>query len=146
MAFQSCPEQHGLMVTIGSEIVGLEILPDERTYKVLHQKLLARYAAMTLVNARLFRDGAFQDKAMAFFRAIAECHETKCGSACSGTDLRLEAPSVSGQALLLGEQVVHLCFLTCPQNSWELSQCRALENRSNLFGPEKGTIMEYIDV
>jgi len=55
MAFQSCPEQHGLMVTIGSEIVGLEILPNERTYKVLHQKLLARYAAMTLVNVLLPR-------------------------------------------------------------------------------------------
>lgn len=107
-AFQPCPGQRGVMVTIGSEIIGLELLPNERTYKELHQKLLAKWAARACVRARAFGDGEFHEKAMALFRTVADCREKNCASIDGGADLEFQGHSVCGVAHVLGNQVIHL--------------------------------------
>src|SRR5262249_19407642 len=107
-SFRPCPGQRGIMVTKGEEVVGLEILPNERTYAAQHRKRLPTYAAMLLANARSFDDGEFQDKAMAFYRAIATSRETQGESVGHVSNLQLDAKGVSGEVLLLRDQVCYL--------------------------------------
>jgi len=120
------------MLTIGPEIVGLEISGNEHAYKYFHQKMLATCLAAMRVEARRFRDGEYVDEALRFFHAIAACNETQCTSIGCGTEFRFESKDLSGTALLLGEQVVHLCLFASRSDLRGLDKVDAQESSSSV--------------
>ena len=129
-AFAPLPGQRGLMLTIGPEIVGLEIFGNEHGYKYFHQKVLATFLAAVRVEARRFGDNEFFDKMLRFFHAIAGCDETQCASIGRGTEFRFKSKDVSGTALMLGEQFIHLCLFASAWDSWGSGEVGGQESSS----------------
>jgi hypothetical protein len=131
-AFAPSPGQRGLMVTMGPEIVGLEILGNEHAYKYFHQKVLATFLAAVRVEARRFGDNEFFDEALRFFHSIADCDETQCAPIGCGTDFQFESQDVSGTALMLGERVIHLSLFASASDSRGSGEVGAQDNSSSV--------------
>ena len=71
-AFRCVPSQKGLLVTIDGKIVGLDILSREDAYEDLHLQMVKRYAGAAVSGGRAYCNGEFHEKAMSFFKRVAE--------------------------------------------------------------------------
>ncbi len=120
-AFRCVPGQKGLLVTIDGKIVGMDILSREEAYEDLHLQLVKRYATVAVSGRRAYRDGEFHDKAMSFFKRVAECQERKYPYLGYGLNYQLDGVGVSGAALVIGRHVIHLSLSWQQSNSSSVS-------------------------
>ncbi len=114
------PGQKGLLVLIGGEVAGMDILSRADAYAQLHQKLLRSYAVDALMEERRGRrkEPSF-DTARAFLAEAAGCEEKKYESTGLGWDLRFNGPRSVGTALVWRKRVIHAAFFRAMRREGE---------------------------
>lgn len=114
------PGQKGLLVLIGGEVAGMDILSRADAYAILHQKLLRSYAVDALMEERRGRrkEPSF-DTAGAFLQEISGCEEKKYESTGLGWDHRFQGPRAVGTALVWRKRVIHAAFFRAMRRDGE---------------------------
>jgi hypothetical protein len=105
-AFEAEPAQVGAIFGVRGRVAGLELFDDPDTFRLSLPKLLRSYA-LELLNAPSQLDvNAAEAEALlaAVKRAAPSRHEALGG----GIDLRFDGDGLTGAALLVNEEVVHL--------------------------------------
>src|SRR5262245_4270313 len=88
----------------------------EEAYRVLHYHLLRKYAREALANNSAESNGEFCDKARAFFSLISKCEEETDAQIAYGSALVFQGSKVSGKAVFVGRQVIHLSITNHARN------------------------------
>jgi hypothetical protein len=107
-AFAWQPGQKGVLFFLNGEILGLDILPLESAYKVIHPKLVRSYT-LDVVSAPT-REKPAVEKARAFINEALKCKETQYSSVGCGVDCRFENTSILGSALIYESELLHAAF------------------------------------
>ncbi len=102
--------QKGLLVFIGGEVAGMDIVSRSEAYAELHPKLLRSYAVDALAGQSPRRREPSFEAARAFLEEAAGCGEEKYRSAGLGWDHRFAGPGVVGTALAWRRRVIHAAF------------------------------------
>jgi len=109
-AFDCQEHQRGLLVMVGGEVVGFDMLSREEAYDQLHGKLVKSYAMDALLEATKEAEKPSPDKARAFIKEACGCEEKKHRSVGLGWDYRFQGPNMVGSALVHQKTVVHAAF------------------------------------
>jgi len=112
-AFIPGARQTGLLVVVGDEVAGLDILSHADAYAKVHPKLVQSYVIDALAHAPrrpvdLARSAA---AAREFLDDVRRCSERMCPSVGYGTECRYCGNAVVGTALVHNECLVHATFL-----------------------------------
>ncbi len=112
------PGQKGLLVFLGGEPAGLDMLSRLGAYSALHPKLLRGYA----VEALVLRNGAGGRKpgikqARAFLKDLKGCSESVFKSTGLGPDHRFRSPRALGTALVWRKRVIHAAFFRADEEA-----------------------------
>jgi hypothetical protein len=111
-AFPCLPHQKGILVLVGGEMAGLDILSRELAFKIIFPKLVKSYA-MDAVLEKGKKKGSSQkpvEEAKSFLQEIKDSEEKKYPSTGEGLDYRFEGQDRVGSALVYSEKVVHMAF------------------------------------
>jgi hypothetical protein len=111
-AFTLVSEQSGLLVIIGGEVAGFDLIPDPQVYALEHPKLVKSYVIEALANhAGGSADlDAARTRATSFLSELPECTERTFASIGYGTDCRYQKPGLVGSALIHDDKIVHMAF------------------------------------
>jgi len=125
-AFICLPQQKGLIVFIGGEIVGFDFISRPQAFSGLFQKLVKSYALEALLEEQKKEaaKGAGEgepaagaeapappkEKARAFIEEAATCEEKRYESVGRGYDYRFSGKEMVGSALAVDDKVIHLAF------------------------------------
>jgi len=104
------PQQQGLLVLINGKVAGLDIIPNEKAYKVLHPKLVKSYAMDAILLREKTGNGKKSDNAASFMDEIRACREEKHKSVGYGWDYRFHGKQVVGSNLEHQLEVIHASF------------------------------------
>jgi hypothetical protein len=105
------PGQKGLLVFLGREPVGLDILSREDAYRQLHPKLMRSYAVDVLLEEKgSGGEAPGFTEAKGFLEELLSCGEERYKSPGLGWDHRFKAPRALGSALVWRRRVVHAAF------------------------------------
>jgi hypothetical protein len=111
-AFESIPQEQGLLVIINGEVVGLDILSQVSAYQKLRSKLLRSYIMDALFQPNEENVNVSLDKALSFLAAIKTCSGQHYPSVGYGDDHRFDNKEIAGSALVANEQVIHSAFFS----------------------------------
>jgi len=122
-AFSAVPGQTGLLVVIGDQVAGFDLIPQPGIYARQHAKLVKSYLidSITQSNTRPADPDAAGVQAAGFLRSAAECPVREFPSIGYGTDCRYrsapqpsttapQAPALCGSALVHEDRIVHAAF------------------------------------
>ena len=111
-AFPCLAHQKGILVLVGGEIGGLDILSRESAFQIIFPKLVKSYALDALLEKRKKAESSQQplEEAKRFLQEIKECEEKKYPSTGQGMDYRFEVEDKVGSALVYSDKVIHLAF------------------------------------
>ncbi|MFY9113349.1 MAG: DUF6569 family protein [Desulfomonilia bacterium] len=103
--------QQGILVAIGKEVVGMDVVTYPHAYALLHSKLVKSYMldAVTLSNGKERRTSG-KAQAQDFIDSIAGCETTKYKSVGHGWDVRFQGKNIHGSVLAYRSGAVHLAF------------------------------------
>ena len=111
--FELLPGQKGILVMKNGEIMGMDLLSQPDAYEELHRKIVGSYVIESAIEEAGLpeenSDEAAQAEAFLGELSLAEGEAHK--SAGEGTDVRYDAPTLSGTALMHDEQLIHASFL-----------------------------------
>jgi hypothetical protein len=114
-----CPEQVGAIFALGDRVAGLDLFGSGALLRKLLPKLVRSYA-LDAIDAGAHDDSAGDEKrtrdehpsrrvaAQHFVKRCAGAHRKGVKALGLGEDVRIDAPHLSGAALVLEESVVHL--------------------------------------
>ncbi len=125
-AFVCLPQQRGLIVFIGGEVVGFDFISRPQAFSGLFPKLVKSYAMEALVEEQK-KEAAKEsgggepasvaeapapakEKARAFIDEAATCEEKRYESVGKGYDYRFSGKEIVGSALAVEDKVVHVAF------------------------------------
>ncbi len=108
-AFQPVPDQVGAVFALASRIRGMELFDHHRTLCDLLPKLIRSYALDAMEIASSTHALPTEDDAKTFLADMAASEHTEHDAVGMGKDLRLSGGNLAGGALVVEEQVVHLC-------------------------------------
>jgi hypothetical protein len=111
-AFERRPGQRGMLVFINGVAVGLDIVSRDSAYSVYHEKLLRSYCIDALYRARQENSGPGPARAREFLEEVSNCNESRYKSVGRGDDHRLEGKGLTGSALEIDGEVLHLAVLS----------------------------------
>lgn len=112
-AFTPQEKQRGLVVLIGGEVAGLDVVSREAAYASLHEKFIKGYALDALLDSKRTTGKNGVDQAEGFIQAVLQSDEQSFESVGYGRDYRFHAAEVKavGQALAYQEKVIHASFV-----------------------------------
>jgi hypothetical protein len=110
--FEHRPGQRGMLVFINGVAVGLDIVSRDSAYRVYHEKLLRSYCIDAVYRTRQENSEPGPDQAREFLEKIAGCQESKYKSVGKGDDYRFEGKGLTGSALEVDGEVLHLAVLS----------------------------------
>lgn len=106
--FSSLEGQNGILVAIGENVVGMDMVSNGGSYAMLHSKLVKSYLMDAILHETEASKGIDQAKAQQFIDDIAECQVDRYKSVGHGWDLRYEGRRLFGSALEYRKGLVHL--------------------------------------
>ena len=111
-AFSCLSHQKGIMVLVGGEIAGLDILSRESAFQIIFPKLVKSYALDALLEKEKKKESSQQplEEAKRFLQEIKECEEKKYPSTGQGMDYRFEGEDKVGSALVFDDTIIHMAF------------------------------------
>lgn len=115
-AFKSVEGQAGVIFAIGRRVAGLELFDHPKTMSRLLPKLVRSYALDALDSSYAGGEKSkpseesnlLQDKAMLFIASVGLAEATSHPAIGLGEDVRISNNAVTGAALIVDEQLVHL--------------------------------------
>jgi hypothetical protein len=110
--FEHKPGQRGMLVFINGEAAGLDIVSRDSAYRIYHDKLLRSYCIDALYRSQQDNRDLGPAKAKEFLESIAGCTESKYKSVGRGDDHRFEGKGITGAALEVEGEVLHMAFLS----------------------------------
>lgn len=108
-SFISSPGQKGLLVVIGGEVVGMDLVSSSQVYSLLHEKLVRSYAIEAILKEYSGEDDVSKI-VKCFLDEVQGSTEEKHPSVGYGLDYRFESPMSVGSSLVHQDQVVHAAF------------------------------------
>ncbi|HPV31121.1 MAG TPA: hypothetical protein PLT30_16805 [Deltaproteobacteria bacterium] len=108
--FPLVPGQQGILVVIGSEVIGMDVVAYPQAYALLHDKLVQSYVMDAIIQESNGHGNPGKEKAQAFIDGIGECTVTRYKSVAHGWDVRFEGETLFGSALEYRGGAVHLAF------------------------------------
>ena len=120
-AFPCIPGQVGLLVVIGGEAAGFDVISSPEAYTRLHGKLIKSYVLDALVRKGEKAVGVdlATQAAQGFIARALECEEKTFKSVGCGNDYRFKGDHIAGSALLHSDTVIHTAFFQLDQESAE---------------------------
>ena len=125
-AFVCLPQQRGLIVFIGGEVVGFDYISRPQAFSLLFPKLVKSYAMEALLEEQKKEaakggiggeaaSGAEapvpgKEKAKAFIDEAATCEEKRYESVGKGYDFRFSGKDIVGSALVVEDKPIHTAF------------------------------------
>lgn len=110
-AFHPRPGQIGAVFAIDGRSVGLELLDSASTFASTLGRLVESYAMDAIESSRKAPPAPSPEVASDFMTRVAGATSTTAKSVGEGDDVRMEAPGLVGQALVVDERVIHLSAL-----------------------------------
>ncbi len=101
-------ECHGVVFAVAGEIAGADLFDQPATLAKLWTKLVRSYALDALETRASEVSPVTTDDASQWLRAAASAKAESYPSPGVGRDVRLEGPTLSGSALVVDEQAVHV--------------------------------------
>jgi hypothetical protein len=118
-AFCRVEGQVGLMVLIGGEVAGFDVVSRSEVYARLHEKLVRSYVLDALLDqsttAKTAKDAT--PLARSFLTALEQSREEVFPSVGYGRDHRFHSPTLTGSALVHADCPVHAAFLTLEESA-----------------------------
>jgi hypothetical protein len=109
--FQCIPHQKGILVLVGGEVAGLDILSRESAFEVIFPKLLKSYAMDVVLEKKKKGSNPMPlEEAKKFLQKIKDSEEKKYPSTGQGMDYRFEGEDVVGSALVFNNTIIHMAF------------------------------------
>ena len=109
-AFMPVPDQVGCLALINGEPAGMDALSRGSAYEAVHPILMKSYA----IEAIIQRKDPFVEPSIgntqAFLDEFQECEGSAFASVGLGIDVRFEGEAVTGSALVVEGNVLHLSF------------------------------------
>jgi hypothetical protein len=125
-AFVCLPQQRGLIVFIGGEVVGFDFISRPQAFSGLFPKLVKSYAMEALLEEQKKEatkaDGGGEpasgaespapakEKARVFIDEATACEEKRYESVGRGYDYRFTGKEMVGSALAVEDKVIHMAF------------------------------------
>ena len=110
--FEHKPGQRGVLVFINGEAAGLDIVSRDAAYRIYHDKLLRSYCIDAVYRSRQDNREPGPAKTKEFLEKISGCSESKYKSVGKGDDHRFEGKGITGAALEVEGEVLHMAFLS----------------------------------
>ena len=132
-SFTCEPEQKGLVVMIGGEVVGFDYLSREKAFGALFPKLVKSYAMEAWLASRKkkgpYEENAAQEasKTTAFMTSVKDCGQKSYDSVGMGVDVRFEGKGLVGSALMVDDKLVHMAFFSVTES----------DKAGNMAGPSR---------
>jgi len=108
--FPLVPGQQGILVAIGQEVVGMDVVTYPHAYALLHEKLVQSYVLDAITLSSDKRKTPDKAQVQDFINSIAECETTKYKSVGHGWDVRFQGKNFHGSVLAYRGGAVHLAF------------------------------------
>ena len=112
--FKHIEGQRGIVVVIGGEVVGLELLSRPAAFEKVFPKLVRSYAMDALLEKSGKRSKPSPDTAHDFINQARSSSEQKFRSIGAGWDHRFEGPGIVGSTLVYRKTAVHAAFFRKP--------------------------------
>jgi hypothetical protein len=111
-AFPCLPHQKGILVLVGGEIAGLDILSRESAFQIIFSKLVKSYALDAILEKRKKKESSQKpvEEAKGFLEEIKDSEEKSYPSTGQGLDYRFEGQDKVGSALVYLDKVIHMAF------------------------------------
>jgi len=106
--FPCLDAQKGILVAIGGNVVGMDMVSNGGSYAMLHGKLVKSYLMDAILQEAEPSKPMDQAKARLFIDDIAECRVDRYKSVGHGWDIRFEGRRLFGSALEYRKGLVHL--------------------------------------
>lgn len=110
--FEHKPGQRGMLVFINGEVAGLDIVSRDSAYRIYHDKLLRSYCIDAVYCSRQDNREPGPGRAKQFLESVAGCTESKYKSVGRGDDHRFEGKGITGAALAVEGEVLHMAVLS----------------------------------
>jgi hypothetical protein len=110
-SFKLSKGQKGMLVFVNGIPAGLELISREDAFQKYFAKLLRSYCIDAMQDDKPVTNDIPAGKARDFIRGLIDCEESKYASVGRGQDYRYEREGLTGSALEVDEEVVHLAFL-----------------------------------
>lgn len=110
--FEHKPGQRGMLVFINGEAAGLDIVSRDSAYRIYHDKLLRSYCIDAVYRSQQDNREPGPDRTKEFLEKISGCTESKYKSVGRGDDHRFEGKGITGAALEVEGEVLHMAFLS----------------------------------
>ncbi len=107
-AFHGVPEQKGLVVCLGSDVIGADVLSRPRAYAVLHPKLVKSYAMEAILQTEPAEAEPGEEAVRGFLAGLASGEARTYDSVGLGTDYRNRGKEAVCSALVHEGCVIHL--------------------------------------
>ncbi len=104
----------GVVVYIEGRFAGMDVFDQPQTLRELWDRLLGGYALDALAGRVPWgspRDPQHTDNLLT---EVAECPREVFAGVDMGEDWRLQSATLTGSALVLEEQILHMCVFPCP--------------------------------
>lgn len=109
-AFTPVPDQIGYLAIINGEPTGMDVLSRGSAYEVVHPILMKSYAIEAIIQRKEPFVEPSIGKAQSFLDEFKECEGSTFASVGLGFDFRFEGEAVTGSALVVDGNVLHLSF------------------------------------
>jgi hypothetical protein len=102
--------QNGVLIFINNEIVGMELLSSEESYKKYHDKIIKSYSLDALVEVKETKNIDYIGESKKFIREIANITPFEKQSVGYGYDNRFVSDNIAGALLTHENAVIHGAF------------------------------------
>ena len=116
-AFKPIERQKGLLVIINGKAAGFDVVSRAPAYGVLHDRLARSYALDAMLERGKGTAADYKAVGVQFISDAGKCTEKIYPSVGLGWDYRFEGDGLVGSALALKEEVIHMAFFRCPDET-----------------------------
>ncbi|KAA3663736.1 MAG: hypothetical protein DWQ04_09295 [Chloroflexi bacterium] len=116
--FESKPDQRGCLVFVNGQVMGLDVISKEETYKQIHPQLIKSYAMEALLENKETSSKVTMNDGKNFLEKARKSKELQFKGVGIGKDYRYEVEDIFGSALVFNEHVIHLTFF----KNWETTE------------------------
>lgn len=107
-AFEPVDGQTGALFAINGQIVGLDLFDYEATLRRFFPKLVRSYALDAIDHHRERFPSVLRSDVEAFLNQLRDAQMNTFPGVGEGEDVRLQAPNITGAALVARNRVIHL--------------------------------------
>jgi hypothetical protein len=109
-AFPPKPDQAGCLAIVNGEPAGMDALSRGSAYEVAHPILMKSHAIEAIIQQKGSFAEPSEGKAQAFLDEFLACEGSAFSSVGDGIDVRFDGERVTGSALVVEGNVLHLSF------------------------------------